>query len=405
MQIRLLLLLFLAVLSGGTSDAQAWSYEATFPGGGYERMFSFSLNGNLYMGGGQGPNNPISYEFWEYAPATGAWTQKANFITGGRRSLSGMAINGKGYAGGGFNGATFTNDWYEYDPVTDIWTPKASFPGQGRSWPVAVNENGKGYYGFGGSTSYTYYSDWYEYDPVNDAWTTLATFPGSARTACAYFAVGGKIYVGMGTDANGWLEDFWAYDIATDSWSQKADYPGGERFSAFSGTLNGFGYVGGGQGGQTSPVANPVDMYLYAPAVNVWSPAPDFLGEGRILGVDWVANNILYVGMGRTYDPPNDNYKSDIWAFNPNPVGREEALNPDAIEVWPTIFYDQLHIRRSQAGIPGSVSMHNLQGQSLLEHTLIEQEFNLNTASLAPGMYLLRIRQGDDQQVRKVIKH
>lgn len=405
MQTRHYFLLAFLFLSSSSLFAQGWVNHTTFPGGARERMYGFATDSSFYMGGGRVEDFGFlrGYnDFWEYTPSTNAWRQRASLPGGERWSNSGMTINGRGYTGGGWRNGNWATDWYEYDPGTNFWRIKKKFPGQGRAWAVAESVNGKGYYGLGGVINFSYYDDWWEYDPVTNDWTALAPFPAGPRTGCAAFVVGNTIYVGMGENGINQYSDLWAYDIATDSWSQKSAYPGGGKLDPFAESANGYGYV---CSGYNSPFQTNIDMYAYNPVTDTWIQQPVFLGDRRIHGLEFSVRGKLYFGMGRDYEHLNDGHHDDIWEFTPTLVGREEAGEALTIEVWPTIFLNELHLRGPGTREQLTVSFFHINGQQMMEQTLSAGTTTLSTDRWAPGVYIVEVKQGGHAMRKKVIKH
>ncbi len=263
----------------------------------------FELNGKAYVYGWGGLYNPM--ELWEYNDNTVTWTRKADFPAPNREGVrAAFSINGKGYLLCGalqFTG-TFYKEVWEYNPVSNQWTRKADLPGPGRHRAVSFAINGKGYYGLGGQFSQVY-TDFYEYNPVTDTWTQKANFPAAGRIDAFSFAASGKGYVGTGhyytyaQTLHNYLKDVWEYNPATNAWTQKDNYPGGPRIGCASFTIDNHGHVGTGY----DPINDNYkkDFYAYYTS-NVWNYRWDYGGYARTDAIGFALNGYGFIGFGET---------------------------------------------------------------------------------------------------------
>lgn len=234
-------------------------------GGSNLRTFatSFSLNGVIYVVGGQQSSNPLS-DVWAYNIQSDTWSQKTNFPGTARGGAVAFAIGNRAYfmCGSTYNGQ-FLNDVWEYNGANDSWIQKGSFPGGPREEAVGFVIGNKGYLGTGyveiygpNSTTSATYDDFWEYDPATDTWSAKANVPGQPRGWAVGAAAGGKGYIGLGgnSNQNQSYTDFWEYDLINDNWTAVNSYPlpvsdaqcfsianevyvcGGINFSNFAGT-------------------------------------------------------------------------------------------------------------------------------------------------------------------------
>lgn len=236
--------------------ADSWSQKNPFPGGMRGGAVSFAIAGKGYFMCGSNYAGQYFQDVWEYDPATDTWLQKNNFPGNRREEATGFVIGGKGYLGTGYlevvgpNSTFFVafSDFWEYDPVTDTWTMKALFPGSQRGWAVGAAVNGKGYIGLGGNSSQNgSYSDLYEYDPLNDSWTTKASY-GLAVSDAMVFTLGQQIYVCGGIDFSSMMGSaaLKKFDPVTNSWTSLQSMPAGVTMGAAGVTCNNRAFVGTG---------------------------------------------------------------------------------------------------------------------------------------------------------------
>jgi N-acetylneuraminic acid mutarotase len=110
---------------------------------------------------------------------------KLDSITGpGRAAPFAFSLNGKIYVGGGENAGSATNSFYEFDFPSNSWTPKTNLPAivQGAAY---FSLSGKGYV-VTGVNDVALVSTVYQYDQILNQWNTMSDFPGPARQ-CFWF--------------------------------------------------------------------------------------------------------------------------------------------------------------------------------------------------------------------------
>ena len=162
-------------------------------------------------------------------------------------------------------------------------------------------------------------------------WTKLADFAGAGRTEPVGFSINGKGYIGTGNKIE-WgspsvyynYDDFWEYNPTTKTWAQIANFPGEGRFGAINFVIDDVAYVGGGEsyfstdGGYTMYTNNYIDFWQYNPAINSWTRKADFSssfpGNGIYAGFCFSANGKGYIGLGHT----NSGFWNQVGEYNPN---------------------------------------------------------------------------------------
>lgn len=289
----------------------SWKQKAWFPG--FERYdaVGFSIDGNGYIGTGNGPNPYPEKDFWKYNPITNTWTQIADceHLT---RAV-GFSINNKGYVGTGTNAdGQLTDIFYEYEPDANEWTQKANFGGGAICDAVGFSIGSKGYIG----TGYGYVNSFWEYNPDWNVWAQKANFRGTGRALAVGFSIDNKGYIGTGYgDGDVRFDDFWEYDPTNNTWTQIADYGGGKTSYAFGFAIENKGYVGVG----SSTNGLNKDFWEYNPANNTWTQKSNYYGGAGYGVTGFAIGNKGFIGTGYYIDWGNSYSKrfNDFWEYNP----------------------------------------------------------------------------------------
>jgi|GEM_PF-765294 len=302
----------------GVSNAQ-WTVRQNM-GAGNNRTFStsFSVNGKIYIVGGQFNYNGLS-DVWEYNVSNDSWAQKSTFPGGLRGGAAAFSIGTKSYFMCGCNYAgQFFDDVWEYDSSIDTWTQKGDFPGGKREELVAFTIGGKGYVGMGyeeivgpNSTISNTYADFWEYDPAFDSWTQKTLLPGQPRGWAIGASIGGKGYVGLGSNSSQNLSysDFYEFDPANNTWTLKASY-GLTLGDAMSFIIGQEMYVCGGI--DFSNYSGSSTLKKYNPATDTWTSLQAMAAGVTMGAIGITCNNRGFVGTG--YNAAL-NEKDDWWEF------------------------------------------------------------------------------------------
>ncbi|MBL0257398.1 MAG: hypothetical protein IPQ03_07650 [Bacteroidetes bacterium] len=153
-------------------------------------------------------------EVWEFDEVTSQWTQKNDFPGTSRYDAFTWSINGNIYLGCGDVGSTCYTDVWKYTPGTDSWVQVADFPGTNANQYACFTYNNKGYIAFGriSCSNNTGTDEFWEYDPIADAWNQLssAPYPSSWSRAAV---VNDKAYF-LDENSTG----VFVYDFTTGSW-------------------------------------------------------------------------------------------------------------------------------------------------------------------------------------------
>jgi N-acetylneuraminic acid mutarotase len=148
-------------------------------------------------------------------------------------------------------------------------------------------------------------------------WNKKENFAGEARHRTSGFTIGNIGYMGLGHYNSGPLgnvlfEDFWAYDPATDSWTQVADFGGGLRYHCMDWVFDNIAYVGTGR----DPSSNlRTDIWSYNAISNSWSYETDLPSWPRRGAVSFVLDDYGFIGCGQLQGGPSFTGK-DFYAYH-----------------------------------------------------------------------------------------
>jgi N-acetylneuraminic acid mutarotase len=251
------------------------------------------------MGGaaGSGLGSFVSSGVRAYSPTTNAWEWRLGLPAGRQGGDGAATINGIIYLPGGEGSASLpTRSLYAYNTGTQAWSTRAPMPTYGACGGSAVISGQL--YVFSGCTRSSTNTEidarlLHRYNPTTNTWKTLQ--PASVthfRPVVATY--GGKLYVVGGNSASGSpMRRVDMYDPATNSWSTRAGMPT-PRVNAGGAFLGGKLYVVGGRSG--TAYLNTVEAY--DPVTNTWSSRPPMPTPRAALGVAAV-NGAIYAMGGR----------------------------------------------------------------------------------------------------------
>jgi N-acetylneuraminic acid mutarotase len=389
LRFSILVMLSCILLYSGTAQAFIWTQKANFTPGNRYGAFSFAIGDYGYIGSGvvqTGSSYNLVNDFWAYNSITDSWSQKASLPAAGRIGAATFSVLNRGFVATGNDYVSYLNDLWEYEPTMNSWTQKASFPGGPRYTCSAFAINEYGFVGMGRLTSC--YSDFYRYDVLQDIWTPIAAVPGPARQSAKGFTVDGFGYVVGGAEPSQQYNSnqTYRYDPIGDNWVQVANYPGNGSHGFAGFVLNDVAYIGTG----TSLSSNNQvydDLWSYEPALDLWSPVPNFTGGIRQGTASMAIGNKGYLGLGSDVIFPALNYKSDWWSFI-DPTGIDEPVINDV-----NVFVDtdnNLHIDLPTAAKNAHVfNLYNAAGQLVAKKELVANENKLliSLSEYAKGVY------------------
>ena len=177
------ILLFFTLIHSENTIAQGTTFQsANFPGSARKKCMAATVGHKGYLMLGFIIGGIYINDVWEYDEVSSIWTQKNNFPGITRQRSFTWSINGEIYLGCGENGATCFSDVWKYSPATDSWLQVASFPGNNRGGYASFTYNNKGYIAFGAISCFsnTGSDQFWEYDPITDSWTQLLSPPSTA---------------------------------------------------------------------------------------------------------------------------------------------------------------------------------------------------------------------------------
>ena len=400
-RIPLLAALFFSTLLSRTTIAQpnTWAPKADFGGVPRANVVGFSIGDKGYIGTGTRLFLGIPHEvadFWQYDPTMDAWTQEATCPGGNRSFAVGFNIAGKGYIGTGRSGTSAKQDFWQYDPGANAWTHKADCGGLARFAAVGFSIGNKGYIALGMDTNYTALNDVREYDPPSDTWTPKANFAGSPRGYAVAFSIGTKGYVGTGGTLTTFLNDFWEYDPTNDAWTQKAGYDGNGRHNAVAFSIGDKGYTGTGQD-QNNEYE---DFSEYDPVGDTWTNKANFTGGMRAGATGFSIGNRGYIGVGRF---PDLGLTSDFEEYQPDgPLGIDGSSVPDQqIDLYPTPANEIIYFTSPSAE---GIEVFDAAGDRVFAGRMMQGPMHLDLTALSSGTYLVVLGNGQRTMHARFVK-
>lgn len=377
-----------------------FNYSTT--GGSASGSLVLAANGKLYgMVSYGGPNN--AGNLFEYDPATNLYTKKIDFSSGsGGYQPQGdlmQATNGKLFGMTRLGGTNDLGVIFEYDISTNTITKKVDFTGangEGPTGNLVQAPNGK-LYGMTERGGANTIGVLFEYDPATNVYTKKLDFNGTANggtpNGSLELSSNGKLY---GFTTSGGANNFgvlFEYDAATNTYTKKQDFAGANGAYPYKGSLL-YSYC-------TVP-AKPVVSITNN---NTGSPS---LFSSSVMGNQWYLNGNAIIGATSNTFPVTQvgvykvRVKEDVCLSNfsddqpmivtaiepslaqqmsifPNPAVAELTLDLSAFEKNQTVF----------------VSTVDLLGRPI--NQLIGEggtQLRMDVRSLAPGQYIIQVRQG-----------
>jgi uncharacterized repeat protein (TIGR03803 family) len=284
-----------------TLPAGGWTEEAPLPVALYGSVAA-SLNGTLYVAGGNNGGNPyttatVFSTLYAYNPIANTWSSRAA-MPDIRYTSDGMeVISNQLYVPGGWtqvNPALPHDNLWTYDPVSNAWSIKAGFPPMNGNPGLSGNcaggvINGKLYVQTSEDGWDGYYNFLHVYNPANNTWTQLANSPAS-HAAPGFGVISNKFYVVGGNNSSGTTGELDVYDPASSAWTTKRSMPTPINNPA-SAVLNGKLYLIGGSDAFGN-ITNIVQVY--DPATDTWTTnTPMPTRRGSATAAVW--NGTIYV--------------------------------------------------------------------------------------------------------------
>jgi len=392
-----------------TSNCNAWSQQANFPGVARYYVAGFSIGNYGYIGCGSNSSTPTSYnDFYKWNETTNTWTAIASYPGAGYEYTPvSFSIEGYGYVGLGWTGSNGATDLWRYDTATNTWTQMASLPGPGR-YDESVFVIGHKAWIIGGSPGGPpYFDDVWMYDAHQNTWTQKNNSPAGQTDGGAAFAIGKNGYIGGGNDGSAVSHSaFYEYDTTSDTWTPIDSFP-----ITLAPTGDSRAFVIGSKGYVCTGTINTIrsntlpSCYMYDTVTKAWSYSSDLsiLGIGRGYAAAFAIGNCGFIGTGQD---SAQGMRQDLWGYcicgEEGGVDQVNAVSP-SISLYPipsngnlTLSYSNLTSSKSE------LSITNILGSVIYSTSLtgFEGEMNLNLGNISNGVYFYQIISGNKSIIR-----
>jgi len=335
-----------------------------------------TLNGRMYVYGGEDAVGIKLNDVWEYDPSSNSWVQKYINAPPGARSNHTFAVaEGKIWSMGGKNSSGDLNDVWNYNPGFNTWEQKASMPSS-LSGHTAVTYDEQ-IYVFGGSTNVL------KYDPSQNSWQVLPIpYTATPPSRQDHIAVtdGEVMHVFGGEDSQGQeLDDSWDYHFPTNTWIQKTSMPYVLTKSDAAITISQSGKLKTGTGQKVWFFGGLSDG---TPIDNTLLYYPDGDGNwGSLASVEDIPDLPSQFRLSHNYPNP----------FNPTTLINYSLPNQSNVTI---TVYDMLGRK-----VHDLISYKQIAGNHTIEWNGRDNLDNLVSA----GIYFYQIQAGDFVQTKKMV--
>lgn len=369
-----------------TAAQEIWTEKTKMPISRTQAM-GFAIGDKGYIVCGLDKEIDGSDELWEWNQATNTWTQKASLPGSPRYSGVAFAIGNKGYVGMGYEFGFYADLW-EWDQANDTWTPMANFPGVIRGQAMAFTIGNKAYIAGGFTDNYQNLKDLWEWNQTTDTWTQKADMP-EALSASGVFTIGSKGYIVTGNTQASQSTQLWEWDQTNDTWTERAELEV-PRAGAGSFSIGNKGYVVTGEGDVYHN-----DAWEWDQATDTWTQIADFPTTARARVVSFSIANKGYI-LGGANGPFIQH--DEIWELEipiSTSINHSLALDERPV-VSPNPCHDFIQLQFDQGPELLDLQLTDLLGRRIdlqaLDLTTEENISQLNTQSLATGIYLLTVQ-------------
>lgn len=265
--------------------------------------FSSTVIGNsIFVIGGN--------SLYEFNTISLTWTKKQAFPGNYRYYGTSFTFNGKVYYGFGegyypapscCNNGQYFNDLWQYDPATDTWTFLQNAPFEPRSRIIQFIIGNTAYLGFGWVSlpSVKSFDDLWSYNIETSTWKQInvpVTINSNYVSSATSFSVNSRGYiVGLSSGSNTSWRSVWEFDPAIPSWTQKADYPD-DIYGENATTMGNHGLI-------TKSAINSIQsrIYEYDPLKDRWIKRQSMSGTTAPVQFSCFVNGGLYYSSGNIW--------------------------------------------------------------------------------------------------------
>jgi|GEM_PF-5777947 len=279
---------------------------------GYGEASLFQIQNKTYIAGGyiRDGSRILSNErsLFEYYPNESS-LQLLNPLPFYFMSGFSFSYNGEGYLGGGqeqfiIEKEVYSNKLYRYKESTDTWLELSSIPTDSLECGIPIGLAGcfsfvlgdNGYVGCGNINSRLDQDrirsrDIWKYDFKKDQWDAMNDFP-IAHAKSAAFVLDGTAFVGSGLDdVHDIVNNLWEFDEVMDKWIEKSPMPLA-TCDAVGLAHKGYGYIIGGDGTEST-------IQRYDPRSDSWDL---FCTDASINeGVGFIYGDRMFAGFGNSH--------------------------------------------------------------------------------------------------------
>ncbi len=355
-------------------------------------------------------------EFYQFNPGTGDWTALDELPSSVKEGGTLTQVNGKFYATVGGN----TVEFWQYDPNgSPKWTQKANVPNDvhsGASSAGVMINNTPYVYLLRASVSF----DFYRYNVSTNTWETMASPPYILGEE---FKKGSSIsYDGVDTIyvLKGIFNNFYAYVVSTNTWLTRPSLPLGNKNKTAKG---GADILYHQRRVYCIKGSNSQEFWVYQCNTGEWSQWSDVpLGEERKRVEDGGSMiysyhyRYLYITKGHSLEFWSYGQLSNFARINLNPKPNDNTQNNEngivinyELKAMPNICHDFSQIKYA---LPKSgnvmVKLYDATGREIKilaqgNHEPGRYTINLNTHTLAQGIYYLKYEAADFCDIKKLM--
>ncbi len=277
-------------------DSNTWTFfKENF---GVNRAASFNINNKIYVIGGQGYDQSLNSQMWEFDPAKNNWTAKINFPGVPRiYGHKGFVIGNEGFLiGGTSTSMNALSDCWKYNALTNKWDSIAPLPIP-RNDACTFTLNNKGYVVSGTPNQSNLLNDCWEYNPILNSWILKDSLPADPRKFATSFSLNNNAYIVGGINHFGTpMNEVWAYNALTEKWIKKNNINAEGIYAALGTSTSNAAYICMGKGNDNINFFK--EIRTYNQVLDTWNTLTLFPTIPTIFGIAESINNKIYLGLG-----------------------------------------------------------------------------------------------------------